>query len=132
MGRAVMNRMESPQQRDLVAPAMTPVEADLADDHRRDHARPERKIGGRAGKAYRQDSVNHPGQQHRRRPEQENWGEAVDEIPAEVDQPALLEKCGGTNREIVLQRNEHGEKQRQQYAGPQELRQVGRQLIMLS
>jgi hypothetical protein len=55
-----MNRTKSPQQRDLVAPAMTPVETDLADDHRRDHARPKRKIGGGAGKACWQNSVNHP------------------------------------------------------------------------
>jgi hypothetical protein len=37
---AVVNGVEPPQERELMAPAMAPVEADLADDHGGDHSHP--------------------------------------------------------------------------------------------
>ena len=36
---AVVDRVETPDERDLMAPAVAPVEADLAHNHRRDHPR---------------------------------------------------------------------------------------------
>ena len=58
--------------------------------------------------------------------------EAVDEVPAEIDQPPLLPKRTRTDREIVLERDEHGEQEREQYARAQNLRQIDGQVMVRS
>jgi hypothetical protein len=55
---AVVNGVEPPEQRDLVTPAVAPVEADFADDHRQNHFRPERQARRSAGHARWQDRMD--------------------------------------------------------------------------
>ena len=81
-------------------------------------------------KLRRQDSVNQPGQERRRRPKNNDRNEAVDEIPAEVDQPPLLEKRARTDREIVFQRSEQRDEERQDNARAQQLRQVDDEMVV--
>ena len=59
---AVMDGMEAPEERDLVAQAMTPVIADLPRHQPGERARPERQRSGRRKKATRNGAVHGPGQ----------------------------------------------------------------------
>src|ERR1700737_2582775 len=59
--RAVMDRMEAPQQRNLVRPAMSPVESDFAYDHRRRKTNPQRQRSHLLVKPGRHQKMDYPG-----------------------------------------------------------------------
>jgi hypothetical protein len=103
---AMMNGVETPKERNLVAPAMAPVKSDLADDHGRNHARPERQGARRPSDGARKRRVDEPGDQKSGRAEKKRGEEAVEEIPAEIDRPPLREQLPGTNGEDMLERRE--------------------------
>ena len=99
---AVMHRVKSPKEDAFMAPSMTPVKANFAHDHGCCHARPQRQPGRRSGNGRWQSRVNDPGDQERGWREKERGEEAVKEIPAEIDPPALREQADRANGEDMF------------------------------
>ena len=78
----------------------------------------------------RQERVDGPGKQRRGRPEQENWGETVDEIPADVDERTFLKQLARSNGEEVLKRREERDQDHKPNARSQSLHEIGKHVVM--
>ena len=119
----VMDGMEAPEERDLVAPAMAPVIADLPRHQPGERASPERQGRGRRMKAARNGAVHGPGQHAERRAEQQGGEQAAEEIVAEIGADPLAQDFLRMGGEETLQGHEDHDQDRQPQGEPEDIDQ---------
>ena len=98
---AVMDRVEAPQQRDLVAQPVRPVVGGLADHHRGRGPRPHRQGGDPAQQSAGNEPVGDHHHHRHRYAEHQAGEESVDEIVAGVDADLLAQDLLLVQREQV-------------------------------
>src|SRR5689334_2899598 len=105
--------MEAPQERDLVHPAVAPVEADFADDKSDDDAQPQRPGGDRCLNTPRHRLVGGGGDERQRHRQQQRRNQAADKEIPDVLRHALLEKSAAMHRKNPLERQKDEQEQDQ-------------------
>ena len=129
---AVVDRMEAPEQRDLMAPAVAPVEADLAHHHCRDHARPERQAAAApvtlAGRVRMDDERD----QRRGRPEQEDGTRLLMKYQPRFVAQSLWNRLAGRTAKKCSSGAKIATISTEPHAGPQRLQQKACDMLMRS
>jgi hypothetical protein len=101
--RAVMDGVESPQQRHLVTPAVAPVESDLGNHRGREEAKPHRPVCEGSGQAGGNHAVRHPAERHG---QHQGWNDGVQEVIADVSQQFGAENLSRTQGKQPFQWHE--------------------------
>ncbi len=99
----VVDRMKTPEERNLVAEAVPPVVADLTGHERGQGTRPEGQRGGRRQETSGHDLVDCPRQETDRHAQEQGRQQAAQKIIAEIDGHPLAEEPVRVGREETLQ-----------------------------
>src|SRR5262249_15248168 len=105
MRGAVVDGMKAPEKRDLVRPAMTPVETDLADDQSREKALPQRPSSDESLHRVWNEHVGRERKNRQRYGEQQSWNNDSDEVIAQILKKTFAKELLLADREQPLKRH---------------------------
>lgn len=103
MLRAVVERVEAPQEWNFMGPTVTPVEAQIGNHERRQAAQPQRPGGNRGVHAHRNIAVSDIGGDGQRNHKQQVGHHAADEIEPEIAEGRLGKYFLSMHRDKLFQ-----------------------------
>ena len=122
---AVVHGVEPPQERNLMGPAMAPIETHFADDGYGKQPSPAGKLRHRVQVAVRHHAMESPGQDRHRHDQQQVRHQAVEEVVGQVGRHLRPEHPRRLQREQTLERHEDQAEQRQPDAQPGNVNHCG-------